>query len=103
MTRQHQLPLPERIEIIEMADVRQFGRRCYDVWCDFSDGSSEQLNRRASWFDEDDELRAQVYIAGLRAAVLAARQKWGAGARIELARWCPRRHRPPLVLSGTAA
>jgi len=71
-----------RIEVIQMADLPRF---CYEVWADFDDGDSELL--------QDD------YVHGLRNAVQAAKAKWG-DHRIELCRWHPKTRKPLLVIGG---
>lgn len=92
---QAKLPLPVRVEIVRLCDVPG----CYDVFCDFADGTSEVLNPTVAYGDPDDRRCITWYVAGLRAAVLAAHARWGSRVRIELSR-CPRRsHRKRLVLA----
>ncbi|WP_419601956.1 hypothetical protein [Thiolapillus sp.] len=71
-----------RIEVIQMADMPRYH---YEVWADFDDGDCELL--------QDD------YVHGLKNAVRMATLKWGSGHRIELSRWNPRKHVPPLVIA----
>jgi hypothetical protein len=74
-----------RIEVIQMADLPRYH---YEVWADFDDGRSELL--------QND------YVHGLKNVVRMANEKWGSGHRIELCRWHPRKHVPPMVINGAA-
>ncbi|WP_419613454.1 hypothetical protein, partial [Thiolapillus sp.] len=51
-----------------------------------------QPSLRSPWLAADD------YVHGLKNAVRMATLKWGSGHRIELSRWNPRKHVPPLVI-----
>ena len=90
--KQAVIAFPERVEIIQMADVPG----CYDVYCDYSDGSCEALNPSVSYSDDDSPWT--YYVAGLKIAVLASLEKWGDRVEIILSRHRGAPHRPPLLL-----
>lgn len=86
MKGQMKLRIPERVEIIQMADVKG----CYEVACDMADGKIEFLNPPG------------YYFAGLRPAVQSARERWGNTA-IYLSRYPKRGHRAMIEIGSRNA
>lgn len=79
--RQRALPLPKRIEIIQMADPRG----CFEVWCDLVDGTVEGLDPEPGT-GVPSELSTIEHFPSLRTAVAAAAARWPSTPLV-LARW----------------